>query len=218
MENNAKNISEFLKQEIVKETTSKKSRGMHEIIIHNASAKQYAKAIFEIALEENKVDLIKEDFQILADVFLGNEDIIRFFSSPFIDGKIKNTILDKVFTKPIQKETLNMLYVLLDKSLIKILSDVVYEYDNLCNNHYHITDVFVKTAKQLDNTKELESSIEKLLGRKIKLHIEIDETLIGGITLEADGEVFDYSIKTNLKKLKESILKKDLPKSILYKS
>lgn len=198
-------ISGKLKKEIHNELVKDKIGGIKEILRHEVNAKQYASAMFHAASEGKKIDSIKEDFSVIASTMINDKEALNFFNSNFIDGKIKMSVLNNVYKKSIEEETFNLLYILLERDLFKLLPAVIVEYDNICNEYYNIVHVKVTSAIEIKNMTVLENAIKKIAGRDIDIVIEIDSSLISGIIVEMEDVVYDYSLKNILKRLEHSI-------------
>ena len=65
----------------------------------------------------------------------------------------------------------------------------------------------VKSVVSLTETQktDLIKVLEKRTGKKVSLNCVIDNTLLGGIAVELDGQLLDGSVKSNLKRAREVI-------------
>lgn len=211
MENIIVSISKSLRDEIQKELTLSKMRGIKEALHHEASSVQYAKAIFSLASEVGKIDTIKENLNMISETLICDKEILEFFSSPFVHGKIKITVLNRVYKEPLETEIFNMLYILLERNVFNLLPAIIVEYENIYNDFYNVLQINLKTAKEIPES-EIQYIKEKMFsitGREAEVNVSVDNSLIAGIILEADSVVYDYSIKNLLIRLKKTMLKTD---------
>ncbi len=51
------------------------------------------------------------------------------------------------------------------------------------------------------------AALEKQTGKKIEMKAEVDPSLIGGLRVEIGGRVFDGSLKTQLKRIEDTLKK-----------
>jgi F-type H+-transporting ATPase subunit delta len=67
----------------------------------------------------------------------------------------------------------------------------------------------ITSAVELDQgqCREIQSGLEKQTGKKVELKVQLDPSLIGGIQAEIGGKVFDGSIKTQLKRIEDTLKK-----------
>ena len=76
-------------------------------------ARRYAKALLELATEQNQVDKIGRDLKDLGETWKGSEELGRVFESPEVSAEQRREIVDAVATRmglaPIVKQTLYLL-------------------------------------------------------------------------------------------------------------
>ena len=61
-----------------------------------------------------------------------------------------------------------------------------------------------------EQMKKFEEDAGKLLSKKVKLHNEIDKTIIGGVRLLVDGKQIDASLRSRLDELRRRYRKCDI--------
>lgn len=200
------NILSNLKKEILKEITKEKASRFTRIVKNEASAKNYAKAMFDAAQELGKIETIKNDFNTVYSSMLVDKDVVSFFTSAFVDGNIKIGILKKVYEDSIAEETFNLLSILIERDLINILVAIIVEYENLCNEYYNILSTKIIASSEIENIEELKSSIRNMaVDKNVHFTFEIDESIMGGIIVQIDDVIYDYSVRRLLENVKDSL-------------
>lgn len=203
------NILSNLKKEVLKEITREKASRFTRIVKNEASAKNYAKAMFDAATELGKIEDIKKDLNIIYSSLLVDKDIFDFFKSHFIDIHLRMNMLKKVYENNISEETFNLIAILTERGLMDILFAIIVEYENLCNEYYNIIVAKITTSSVIENTPEsdiLKEHIQSMVkGKEIHFIFNIDESIIGGIIVEMEDIVYDYSIRNLLTELGLSI-------------
>ena len=199
------NILSNLKKEILKEITKEKASRFTRIIKNEASAKNYAKAMFDAAQELGKIETIKNDFNTVYSSMLADKDVLSFFTSTFVDGNIKIGILKKVYGERIAEETFNLLSILIERDLINILVAIIVEYENLCNEYYNILSTKIIASSEIENIEALKSSIRNMVDKDVHFTVEIDESIMGGIIVQIDDVIYDYSVRRLLDNVKNSL-------------
>ena len=53
----------------------------------------YGEALFELAVQESKVDELCEEAQAVIDIFKDNEDLVNVLKSPKVEKKERNSLL-----------------------------------------------------------------------------------------------------------------------------
>ncbi|ADG72055.1 ATP synthase F1 subunit delta [Brachyspira murdochii] len=210
MESIADSILKDLKKEVLKESTKEKVSRFTRITKNESNAKNYAKAMFDVASDAGKIEVIKSDLDIVYSSLLVDKDIFDFFKSSFIDGNLRMSILKKVYAGKISEETFNLIAILIERDLLHTLFAVIVEYENLCNEYYNIAVVKITTASGINNNIEdiekLKECIRNMIkNRDVHFIFHTDENIIGGVVIEIEDIVYDYSIRRVLKGLKTSI-------------
>ena len=210
MESIADSILKDLKKEVMKESTREKVSRFTRITKNESSAKNYAKAMFDVASDAGKIEVIKSDLDIVYSSLLVDKDIYDFFKSSFIDGNLRMRILKKVYAGKISEKTFNLIAILIERDLIHTLFAVIVEYENLCNEYYNIAVARIITASDINNNiddiEKLKECIRNMIkDRDVHFIFHTDENIIGGIVIEIEDIVYDYSIRRVLTGLKTSI-------------
>lgn len=99
---------------------------------------------------------------------------------------------------------------LIRKRLLPRSSGILSELNEILNEEDGRVVVKIKSAKKI-NEKE-RGELVKFLKRRysakeIILNESLDESLLGGVRIEANNEIIDLSIKNKITKLKEHLIK-----------
>ncbi|MGM9969874.1 MAG: ATP synthase F1 subunit delta [Anaeroplasma sp.] len=167
---------------------------------------EYAKALHEIAIEENKIDLFLDCFLAVNEGY-NNKDFMEIITSPFIEKNKKKEIINNVF-KSLDQSFINFLYVIIDHNRFSIIKLIYEEYNKLVLEDKNIIKIQIISAKKLTEAQLLQfksTLMLKYLGKKIEIENIVNVELIGGIQVLSNGESLDMSLKNSLDKLKESL-------------
>lgn len=166
---------------------------------------EYAKAIFEIAEEEHKVDLFNEYFVSINNTL--NNEFIDLLKAPTVSKNEKKEIVKKVY-KSIDKTFIDFLVVLVENDRIEYFKDIGHQYRKLVRINKNIVRIDIFSAKEL-TTKQMNLIIPSLKAKYVGMELEIknfvDPALLGGIQIVANGESIDMSLKSSLERMKESL-------------
>ena len=167
---------------------------------------EYAKAIYELALEEKKVDLFW-DYFIVVDKTNDNPDFRKIMASPTIDNKEKKEIVKKVY-HALDDTFLNFLYVLIDHNRFNLCDEIGHEYRKLVRLEKNIMFIDVLSAKEL--TEKQKAKVVKTLTAKyndktLQFKYIVKPDLLGGIQIISNGVSIDMSLKASLDRIKEEL-------------
>ena len=169
---------------------------------------EYAKAIYELAQENNKIKVFRDCFVVVTQTALNNNEFMEILTSPVVNKSNKKDIIKKVYGS-LDEEFVNFLYVIIDHNRFSSINYIYYEYENLVLTDKNIVKASIFSAYELNDAqmKEIVSALEyRYKNKKIEAENIIDSELIGGIRVLVNNESVDLSLKTSLDKLKESIL------------
>lgn len=170
-------------------------------------SKTYAEALFEVALEENKVDLFLEELDFVVGAFKMHPEFFTLFKSPQINIVEKKEMIAEAFKGKLSDEISNFLKIILDKNRGYYIEQIKNQYENMLNKHKGIIKAIATTAIPLndEDSLKLKEKLEKLTGKNIKLTNKIDESLLGGVLVRIGDKVIDGTIKGRLDEVKESL-------------
>ncbi len=168
-------------------------------------ANRYAKALFDLALEQKVLDQVKEDMELVVSVCRQNKDFVMMLQSPIIFTDKKEAILKEIFEKKLQQISFFFLLIITRKNREAILDEIAQQFVIIYKEFKNITMARLTTAAELD--KNISDKVISLLKEQtkgeIELEQEIDKDLIGGFVLSYDDKQYDASIKKQIKELKK---------------
>ena len=171
-----------------------------------ASARRHAQAIFEIALEQNQLDLWRGDLRVVAEALM-DPDIHAFLESPKIRFDDKKKILEERL-KSLSPLALNAAYLLVAKRRLGIVAELVSEYERLVDEHRGVAHARVTTAIPLDegDTADLTRRLADTVSKEIVLATQTDPSIIGGLKVRIGDKLIDGSTKSRLEALRKSLV------------
>jgi len=175
---------------------------------HQAS-KRYARAFMQIGVERNNSSLLQKQLNELAEIYTGSADFRAIIANPSIGieerRKVLRTISQRSGWDPIM---LNLALLLIDKDRIQYVAEISEEFQALLDAHEGNVRANVVSARPLNPTQVagLKASISQLTGKNVLLTTGLDESLLGGAVTYVGNTVYDGSVRTQLNKIRESIL------------
>ncbi|SHJ65677.1 F0F1 ATP synthase subunit delta [Paramaledivibacter caminithermalis] len=170
-------------------------------------SKTYSEALFEVALEENKVDLFLDEINFVNKTFKIHPELFEFFKTPLVKANEKKDVIKEIFGDKLSKEMNNFLKIIIDKRRGYAIKQIELEYEKLVNEHKGIVNAVAITAIPLKDKDKLilQNKLSTLTGKTVKLSNEIDNDVIGGILVKIGDKVIDGTIKSRLEKMTESL-------------
>ena len=170
-------------------------------------ATKYARAIFELAQEENKLDDYDNDLSLIQEEIFTIPEAVTFFKNPLVPHQAKKDLLTKAFKGEVSDNVMNFLLLLTDKSRIGIFNEIYEIFTNLKNDAQGILVADVTTAFPL--TKAQESKIGMKLAavthKRIQIRRHEDKNILGGVIVRIGDKRIDGSAAGRLQALKSSL-------------
>ena len=173
-------------------------------MISNIS-KRYARAFFEIAGEEKKLEQYYSELNQFSSAMSGNKDLAGFLANPVFEQDVKKNVLEKIIGKmSLSPMTVNFLKLLVDKNRIDVLPDIDTCYRQMMDETLQKMRVTVKTAFPLSAEMQnyIMSNLKKMTGREVEVTVEDDKGLLGGIVIGVGDTLYDGSIKNQLNNMR----------------
>lgn len=168
----------------------------------------YGNALFELAIEEGKIDDWYVEVLELTSILKKNKDLIELLNHPHVDKLEKEKIIKNIFEGKISNEILGLIVMIMDKGHISKIVGVFRYFIKLVKEHKNIGVAKVTSATVL--TEAQKSKIENRLIEttsysRMEVTYKVDESLIGGLVIRIGDRVVDSSIKTKLETLSKTL-------------
>jgi F-type H+-transporting ATPase subunit delta len=169
-------------------------------------AESYAKALLSLAISTNTLQFITDDILKLIELFKKDSELIKWLKNPILKKNLKKEIINLKLESIdlINKNTLNFLMILVDRSRIEIFELIAHKYLTLSYKYLKIEIVDILTERILNDEQKIEI-IEKLKlitnANEIRLVIKEEKNLLGGIIIKFGSKIIDLSLKNQFKKL-----------------
>jgi len=171
-------------------------------------ASVYARALFEVAQDQGKLDDVRDQLGEFADALDSNQEMQVFFFSPYFSTPEKVEGLDNVVTgaEPIVQ---NFLKLLIEKSRMPAVFRVRRVFDELWQRENKLLPVEITSAIELDKktVKQIGDRIGEETGQKIELSEHVDPDILGGLIVRVGNSIIDSSIRARLDQLRKQVAK-----------
>jgi ATP synthase F1 delta subunit len=169
-------------------------------------ASVYARSLFEVAKENDKLDVIKEQLDEFTDVLSENHELQTYFFSPYFSSQEKKEGIDKVIENG-DEHFVRFLELLAERHRLPAVFRIRREFDQLWAEENKQLPVTITSAVELDKdtVDDLGKKIQEQTGQKIDLTANVDPDLIGGLRMQVGNMVYDATIRGRLDKLRREV-------------
>lgn len=171
---------------------------------------RYAKAFFELALEKNVLDNVKSDMQYISDLYLKSNEFKILLESPIIQESLKIKIFKEIFSNKLNALTINFFQLITNNKRESYFYIISLNFIKLYLGHKGIKQAKISSATKIneESLEKIKDIINKLYNTKTEIKTEINKDLIGGFILRVDDKQYDASIASQLKKIKDELIKR----------
>ena len=171
-------------------------------------ARVYARSLFEVAKEQGKLDLIKDQLGSFADALDQNRELAIFFFSPYFSTGEKKRGLERAVVDA-DPTFLNFLELLIENHRMPVLFRARRQYEALWDEENRLLPVEVTSAVALDPAiaEELGARIREQTGQNVELTSHVNPDILGGIVLRVGNSILDASIRNRLQQLRREVAK-----------
>lgn len=173
-------------------------------------AHEYAKAIFDLSIEQNNVD----HWSIVLGLFseISQNIVVRSLCHKLLStNKLSEIFID--ICECFQNSELdlfshNLVYIMSENNRLLLFPKVLEEFNILRNIYMRFIEIEVTSAKKLrnDQLQKISDMMERRLSKKVKIICNINRDIIDGIVIRIEDTVIDGSLQGRILRL-SNILK-----------
>jgi F-type H+-transporting ATPase subunit delta len=174
----------------------------------NKIARRYGGVLFELAHENKALKDVLQDLNLLRNCIEAEPVEWLRVASPslplYTQRKVMESLMHSLKLRKIMKD---FLMVLCQNRRLPDVNPIFDEFLERVKRAEGIMDGVLETSLELSDKemKDLHNSLTSQLGKKIHLHQEINENLLGGVVLRIGSLMIDRSTRTRLNKLKTAM-------------
>jgi F-type H+-transporting ATPase subunit delta len=166
----------------------------------NPVARRYALALYEEARARSVADAVDADVRALGESLGQSRELKSALTSPVISRTRKEAIVRRLFAGRVHELVTNFLLLLIRKEREELAPAVVAAYNALVDEREGVVEARVRSARPLgvEQAETLRRRLESSTGRAIRLVLEVDPALLGGLVVRVGDTVRDASLRHQL--------------------
>ncbi len=173
-------------------------------------SKTYGDALFELAVEENRVDSLAEEIQMLTAVLDENKDFEKIMIHPEIPLEKKLQVVEDVFKGRVSDALTGFLRIVVAKGRYRELPGIFAYFIARVKEYKKIGVAVVTSAVPLTGAQK--QKIERRLldttqYKTMEIEYKVDASKIGGLMIRIGDRVVDSTISSKLSALTASLMK-----------
>lgn len=165
---------------------------------------KYARALLEVAAGQNREEETGTELSEFLNMLQQCAELEDALANPAVPIESRRGILRRLSEKaPFSPIVRNFLLLLLQRNRIDRFEEFLSAYRDLLDERQGVIQVRVATARplRLRDESRLAEIVSHLTGKNPRLDYQIDDSLIGGMTMQIGSTVFDGSVRSQLLEL-----------------
>jgi F-type H+-transporting ATPase subunit delta len=173
----------------------------------SVAASRYAKALLDV-LYPNRAEKGREQLLQFSSLLNDQDDARRILENPTVSAEKRKELLNKIgdaltLDPPIR----NFLGLLIERNRLDVLAEIVSTYEALLADKLGVVRARVTSALELDSRQrdQVITRLEALTGKKVRMEVSVDPSLIGGLVAQVGSTIYDGSIRQQLQAFRNSL-------------
>jgi len=173
-----------------------------------AAARRYARALFALAGEEDRVEPVRASLAELDDLLRDHRELRNLLLTPLHPVAERRAVLRALVEKLQAGPILGQFCAyLIDRRRLIEFKMIREEYDRLADEATgHVTaEVLAASELSPGQREQLQRALSTRTGRTVQLDVNVRPDLIGGAIAKVGDLVFDGSLRTQLAQLRANL-------------
>jgi len=173
----------------------------------SVAATRYARALLEV-LHPDRSEGGLEQLRNFASVLSRESEARTIFENPTVSTERRLGLLNKIgdalaLTTPVR----NFLGLLMERNRLDLLGEVISTYERLLDEKQGVVRAQVTSALELDSRQQqaVAARLEAVTGKKVRMQVSVDPSLIGGMIAQVGSTIYDGSIRQQLANFRSSL-------------
>ncbi len=173
-----------------------------------AVGKRYARAILDLATEQQQVERAGLELSQLSALWSESRDLRELFANPSFSAETRKGVLSQVLARAaISPLVRSSVLYLADCGRLAALPDVARLFGELASAQAGTVRALVTSASPLNEAyySHLQRVLEQVTGKKVSIEKQLDPSLIAGVVTRVGDRVFDGSLRARLDEIRETL-------------
>lgn len=170
-------------------------------------ARRYAKAMFAVAREGGTLEQTAGELERLAALAAAPE-VAAVLANPMLSEARRRDLAEALSRDlALKPETRNFVGVLADHQRLDQLTGIADHFRRLLDQHLGQVRATITAATELSaaDVERIVAVFAQKTGKKVLAVTQRDPDLLGGVTVDIEGKVYDGSLRTQLRGLADNI-------------
>ena len=171
------------------------------------AARRYARALFQIALKGEDLDLVAENLDSISHAARTAPAFMNVLRHPRITRDRKKAMLHQIFEGRVQPLVEHFLFLIIEKDRAGIIPTVAAQFRELLDEHRREIDAEAISAVPMTDAQieALRTRLKAATGYNIRLVTRVDDSILGGLMVRVGDKLYDGSLAAQLQRIEEQL-------------
>lgn len=173
------------------------------------AAARYARALLDVATKESAdLDKIATDLDDFIKFLKAQPALERVLLNPAVPAPRKRAAMVEITKLARLSPVVSKLLVLLaDRDRLGLLTDLAAAYHDMLADRQQVVGAEIISAEPLprQRVEAIEKRLATITGKRVVMTTRVDKEIIGGVVARVGSTVYDASVATQLKKIRERL-------------
>lgn len=172
-----------------------------------ASARRYAQAVFQIALEQGDPDRWLDDLALLADA-VENAEFADFLDAPQFTVNQKIGLIRETLGGSVNELALNLISLLASRNSARLIAGITEAYQQMLDAHNGVERAEIVSAVPLSDEQQarIVDTLRRIVGKDVTTTARVEPQILGGFVARVGDKVIDGSTRTRMEDLRRELV------------
>ena len=179
---------------------------------NRASARRYARALFDVVAKSGDVDSALAELKALGAAFTGHPDLGRALTSPGVPLGVKQSVMrDVLALQPVSRVVARLLTLVVENDDMNEMDAIVAAFEQRVLDLHKVVRAEITSAVPLpaDKVQAIEASLATASGARVVITPRVDPAILGGIVAKVGSRVYDGSVARHLARIRARLVSGD---------
>jgi F-type H+-transporting ATPase subunit delta len=174
-----------------------------------ASARRYARALFDVVSKSGDVDQTLAELKALGGAIAGHAELERALTSPGVPLGVKQSVVRELLAlQPVSKVVARLMALIVENDDVNEMAVIVDEFEQRVLELHQVVKAEITSAVPLaaDKVAAIEASLASAAGARVVVTSRVDPDILGGVVAKVGSRVYDGSIARHLARIRARLV------------
>ncbi len=175
----------------------------------SAVATRYASALADVvSAGGSSLAGVPQELKAFQSTMDSSPELQNALATPAVPASRKKAVVDRLGNDlGLSRISRNFLFVLVDKRRMTLLPAILHSLELILDERMGFARADVASARELSEPQRaaLSTQLERLTGKRIRMHFSVDGDMIGGVVARIGSTVYDGSVRGQLHALERKL-------------